>query len=77
MDKSGQYEINAIRSELFSIINELENIAAGVNSNFEGIGNDQCAQRIYKTAEHYRRVRQKLGNIDTSKVKEDGAKEKA
>jgi hypothetical protein len=70
MSANGQHELYYIKSELQGIINEIESIAAGIDRGFEGIGNEKCASRLYKIADHYRDVKRKLNNIDTSKVKE-------
>ncbi len=71
---NGNHELYLIKSELQSIINELENIASGINRDFEGIGNEKCASRVNDIADHYRYVKRKLNNIDTSKISEKFAK---
>lgn len=72
MNAKGLSELYAIKQELQSVINEIESIASGINRDFEGIGNEKCASRLNKIADHYQYVRRKLNNIDTSKVKEEG-----
>jgi glucose-6-phosphate-specific signal transduction histidine kinase len=74
MNTSGQQELYLIKQELQNIINELESIAAGIHSDFEGIGNEKCASKITRIADQYRYVKGKLNNIDTSKVTEEFAK---
>lgn len=68
---SGEHELYYIKQELQSIINEIESIAAGIDRGFEGIGNEKCASRLYKLADHFNEVKRKLNNIDTSKVKDE------
>lgn len=70
----GNHELYLIKSELQSIINELESIANGIHRDFEGIGNEKCAARVNDIADHYRYVKRKLNNIDTSKVSAQFAK---
>ncbi len=62
------YELETIKSELDSIIYELDLIAEGVNSDFRNIGNDRCAQCIYTVSNRYREARRRLDNIDTSRL---------
>jgi len=42
------------RAEMRAIIQNLENIAAGVRSDFDGIGQDMCANSIEAVASYYR-----------------------
>lgn len=71
---SGQHELYAIKRELLSIIDEIDSIAAGINKDFVGIGNEKCTSRLYKIANNYRNVKYKLDRIDTSKLSEQFAK---
>jgi hypothetical protein len=71
MSSNGQHDLYYIKQELQDIINEIESIAAGIDRSFEGIGNEKCAAKLNDIADHYRGVKRKLGNIDTSKVKEE------
>lgn len=68
MDASAIYELNMIRSELQSIINELDSIAYEIKYQFKGIGNEMCANGISEVADKYRTVRRKLGNMDMNTV---------
>jgi hypothetical protein len=70
MSSNGQHDLYYIKQELQDIINEIESIASGIDRSFEGIGNEKCAAKLRSIADHYRGVKRKLGNIDTSKVKE-------
>jgi len=69
-----QHELDAIKNDLQSIINELEDIASGIKRDFIGIGNEQCASVIIEEAERYRKVKRKLDGINISKIKEEHAK---
>lgn len=64
MDSGARNELNSIISELGGIISELDSIASGVRSNFQGIGNDKCANSIASVSEHYRYVRRMLNSIN-------------
>lgn len=74
MDASAKSELNAIKTELDSIIKELERIRDGVRNDFVGIGNDRCANCIDGVLNNYYRVRNKLNNLDTTTVTESFAK---
>lgn len=63
MDASTRRELSNIKTELQSIINELDNIAVGLKTDFKNIGNDRCAQAVTKVADQYRTVKRKLNNI--------------
>lgn len=76
MDANAQYELYLIKNELQGIIDELYSIAGGVGRDFEGIGNDKCANSIIKTAKQYEIVKQKLNNMDLSVVTEEFAAKK-
>ncbi|AST93441.1 hypothetical protein BC6307_20310 [Sutcliffiella cohnii] len=71
---SGQHELYAIKRELLSIIDEIDSIAAGINKDFVGIGNEKCTSSLNKIANNYRNVKYKLDRIDTSKLSEQFAK---
>ncbi|MBR3919778.1 MAG: hypothetical protein IKJ59_13770 [Clostridia bacterium] len=76
MDANTQYELYLIKNELQSIIDELYSIAGGVNNDFEGVGNEKCANSIIKAAKQYETVKQKLNNMDLSAVTEEFAAKK-
>lgn len=76
MDVNAQYELYLIKNELQGIIDELYSIAGGVGRDFEGIGNDKCANSIIKTAKQYEIVKQKLNNMNLSAVTEEFAAKK-
>ena len=63
MDYSARSELDVIASELQSIINELEDIAWGINNDFKNIGNERCAAAILNVADRYRTVKRKINNI--------------
>ncbi len=60
--------LNAVCSELSSIISELDDIAAGVARDFTGIGNERCAQSISSVSGQCAYARQRLYSVDTSVV---------
>lgn len=63
MDSATRREIGSIKTELQSIINELDNISIGLKTDFKNIGNDKCAQVVANVADRYRNVKKKLNNI--------------
>ena len=73
MDANASIELNLIKRDLKSIIDELEEISCGVRRDFQGIGNETCADCIYRAAEQYRWVKGKLDNLDTTTVTESFA----
>lgn len=68
MDAGAARELESIKSELNSIIGELESISSGVRKDFTGIGNEQCANCIDNVLNSYYSVRRKLNNLDTVTV---------
>lgn len=66
MDQKALNELNSIKAELRSIINELDNIADGIRGDFKNIGNDKCANCIDKVKSEYNSVLRKLNNINAS-----------
>lgn len=73
MDASARAELASIKTELNSIIRELEDISYGLRTKFTGIGNEQCAQCIDRVIGQYETVRRKLNTMDTSTVTESYA----
>lgn len=65
MTAKGRRELEYIKSELNSIIRELDSISGGVRRSFRGIGNDLCANSIDKVISQCRRAQTKLNNLDT------------
>lgn len=63
MDTAGRRELESIKAELQSIINELDSIGTGVRNDFRNIGNDRCAAGIAKVADRYREAKRRLNNI--------------
>lgn len=63
MDSATRREISSIKTELQSIINELDSISIGLKTDFKNIGNDKCAQVVANVADRYRNVKKKLNNI--------------
>lgn len=63
MDANSQYELYLIKRELQNIINELDSISQGIQNDFSGIGNEQCAACVRNVAEKYRYVKRRLNNI--------------
>ena len=72
-----QQQLNVIKQDLQSIIDELEDIARGIKKDFEGIGNEQCASVISEEAKRYLEAKQKLDKIDIDKIKEEHAQKNA
>ncbi|NMB33473.1 MAG: hypothetical protein GX992_04440 [Clostridium sp.] len=71
MKASAQTELYLIKQELGSIISELEGIENSIRNEFEGIGNDICANRLRAVLDdRLYKARKTLSNIDTSKVRE-------
>ena len=69
MDSSARSSLNSIKSDLKSVITQLESIADGLRSaSFMNIGTDLCANKIDEAATRYRTVLNKLNNLDTSTV---------
>ncbi len=58
--------LNECRSELRSIIREIRNIEAGVRADFDGIGEDLCANCIDSVADRYEYVLRRLNNVRTN-----------
>lgn len=55
------------RSELRTIISELESIENGVRSDFIGIGEQLCGDCISKVEGKYQYVLRKLNNVDVNR----------
>lgn len=64
---SARSELESIKAELASIINELEDIAAGVRSDFQGVGSEYCAQALEETADGYRKAKRYLEQINAGR----------
>lgn len=64
---NAQNEKNAICQELQSIINELNDIANGIQGDFMGIGNQQCANAVRYVSNKCRTSKNKLQNINVKK----------
>lgn len=71
MNEKSEKELQLIVDELRSICNALDSIGTSVRNEFEGIGNEMCAESIEYISEHYREVRKTLACIDKSKVTDD------
>ena len=71
MDSNSQYELYLIKSELQSIIDELNNISLGVKRDFNGIGNEKCSSSISNSAQHYREVKAQLEKMDLSALSDE------
>lgn len=63
MDASTRREINNIKWELQSIIDELDSISSGILTDFTNIGNERCSKAVAKAADQYRIVKRKLNNL--------------
>ena len=64
---NAQNEKNAICQELQGIINELNDIANGIQSDFRGIGSGQCANAVRYVSNKCRTSKNKLQNINVKK----------
>ena len=65
MDNSAKVELESIKTELRSIIQDLEDISKSVRGEFVGIGSDKCANCIDNVVGKYRKALKKLNNIKT------------
>lgn len=68
MDQAALNELNSIKSELRSIMRELDSISDGIRYDFKNIGNEKCADCIDRVRSEYSNVLRKLENIDTSEL---------
>ena len=59
-----EYELEAIKAEMRSIISELEDISRGVRNDFVGVGNDLCSNCIDRAVSQYYNVLGKLNRIN-------------
>lgn len=73
MDQRAMYELESIKSELKSIINELENIESGLRRDFVNIGTEKAADCVLKAVNNYKTVKKKLDNINTEAVTDEYA----
>lgn len=62
------YELENIKWQLNNVINELDDIAYWVNTEFKNIGAENCATCIWNVADQYRYVKSRLENIDTTRL---------
>lgn len=60
--------LNSCKSELRSIIRELESIEEGVRSSFVGIGQDHCANSLDAVIRKYQNVLYRLEQVDTNRL---------
>ncbi len=65
---SARSELESIKAELTSIINELEDIAAGVQKEFLGIDSYKCSFDINEVNEDLKRARSYLYNVSLEEV---------
>lgn len=70
MDSAARSELSSIKSDLRSVINQLEEIAQELRNtgSFQNIGADICANKLDEAATRYRTVLNKLNNLDTKTV---------
>lgn len=68
MDAQTSSELNRIKNDFGSLINELKDIAFGIRKDFQGIGNDQCASCVENLINQCVAAKSKLENIDTNKL---------
>ncbi len=60
LDGSVRSEISSIKSELYSIASSLDSLAYGIRYDFDGVGNDVCADRINDVSSKCMRIRSAL-----------------
>ena len=60
--------LNSCKSELRSIIRELEKIEEGVRYGFTGIGQEHCADSLNSVIRKYRNVLYRLEQVDTNRL---------
>lgn len=58
------------KRELNSIISELQDIEWGIRRDFEGIGEDMCANCVGKIADKYTSVKRRLDRVDQNRLAE-------
>ena len=56
------------KSELRSIINELSDIEYGIRSEFEGIGEEYCADCVARIERKYEDVLRRLNRVDRNRL---------
>ncbi|MDE6952177.1 MAG: hypothetical protein K2P09_00020 [Erysipelotrichales bacterium] len=64
-------ELNSIKNELRLIIRELEEIAIGINDEFQGIGEEKCVECIRLDIEKYRKSLSQLDRVNLSRIKKE------
>ncbi|MGY3715150.1 hypothetical protein ACWE42_06465 [Sutcliffiella cohnii] len=62
--------LNSIKSELNSIIRELESIENGLRRDFEGIGSEVVAARIRTFVDECERANRRLNRVNPSNLSE-------
>lgn len=62
--------LDECRSELNSIIRELEDIEWGIRHDFSGIGQDKAADCVGRVINKYREVLRRLNNVNTNRLAE-------
>ena len=70
-------ELQSIEKDLQQVINQLTEVAGGVERDFKGIGNDQCAKVIRSVASKCKIAKENLMKIDPGKVSLKNAAGKA
>lgn len=68
MDAAGKKKLQTVKAELNAVIRELESLSGSVRSDFEGIGNDKCADAMEDVLKQCYTVRGKLNAIDTGRL---------
>ncbi len=56
------------RSELRSIISELDDIESGILGGFDGIGENYCADCVARIVQKYESVLNRLERVDTNRL---------
>ena len=60
--------LQGARDELWAIIQELWSIEHGIRHEFEGIGQQMCADCVLRVADYYRMVFDKLNSVNTNLI---------
>lgn len=70
MDAKTGRELSGIKSELSSVIKEMESIIAVINKECQGIGSEKCVNSLNSVLEKYRSAKKKLDRLNTEKVRD-------
>ena len=66
MGASEKAELYFVKKDLNKVIIEMDDIATSIKGDFEGIGEDKCANCVQSINSTFQRIKQKMNYIDTS-----------